>query len=944
MKTWCKVVIVCLGLLLSLSAAPAHAALPAGDTGKIKAALEKIPAPFDTLKSDDFTLDGKSYATTVTLLGQQVTVYLYFQDSKPVVAAVFPLELSTKQLVGDFMPGIALANPVLFWKKEPGTLTQKDMPTGLKKSLVAIGMQSDLAANQLNVYGKLKSGLPVVLPPDIFAGIAVDRGKKSYTVTVSINKEWKKPFELADTIMQGGTVVVTKEGGKVEATEAWGTVKVKNKPFTVYYRQEGPLESLGFDAAKLSLDDFFLLLNVVEHTLGLPTIPSTGLPLQMVTLENPAYQTYKNASAPLNFDTMLFKGTQTGSKVGEVITHAKGKLFGQGVAQINLKASGEGVTGDAAVNLAVGPLQAGSAMFYLHVSKDLKDHPKMGLSVKKSIFGDIDLAASSDGLKLDVPAACPLRPIGLTATISDLSLKDFPVKPQLADCYSEEITKVFNGTVEIASEAGEVVAKEAVATAKALGNDAEQAYKKLHVERVEALGKALIRHATAKDAVKVANYALSSAESTVSSLVSDIKKLDKEIENLGKEIGKLLKSAWDYLTGQKKSKKQAEKKKKEEERRKKQVAHASAQHKVAQAKAALTKAKAQPTEIPGPNLDEQVMTKDHAMLGELAQQDVQEQVAEYAATELVSKLKDANGRKQMLKAVDLEAFKADHAAGLQDAFPTLSSLYTKQKDGTVPMEQLLHHAKNDLLERAVRQDIEEKNKALLVDTVAVLPTMAFDLPIHLVFGEGSAARCLEAPARFNELIPTSQIKLAACNSSSRQVFTFTAGGKLKAGSSCLVMTKGGFPAKDGVLLNKDCAQPIRDIRGGWSVASKAENFFIDPIGGIFSTYFPNYDGSTTVTYITAARDGELGFSRDPKKPFEPRNFWRRSTATNDDSQWHIVPADKALKATSAQAFKNLLGKKMTDARRTALKERPTITNLAPLQLDESLGGGMVPKR
>ena len=931
------VVVACLVLMLGLSVTPAQSALTAADTAKIKGALDKIPAPFDSLKPDDFTLDGKSYTTTVTLFGQQVTMYLYFQNSKPVVAAVFPLELSTKRLIGDFMPDIGLANPVLVWKKEPGSLTQKDMPAGLKKSLLAIGMRSDLAANQLNIYAKLKSGLPVVLPPDLFTGIAVDREKKSYTVSVSINKEWRKPFELADTTMSGGTVLVTREGGKLENVEAWGTVQVKNKPFTLYYKQEGPLESLGFDAPKLALDDFFLLLNVAGHTLGLPTFPSAGLPLQMVTLENPVYQVYKDASAPLKFDTMLFKGTQTGAKVGEVITHARGKVFGQAVAQINLNASGEAVTGDAAVNLAVGPLQAGAATFYLHVSKDIKDTPKMGVSMKKSIFGDVDLAASTGGLKLDLPAACPLRPIGLSATISDLSLKDFPIKPELADCYSEEITKVFNGTVEVASEAGEAVAKGAVTAAKALGSEAEQAYKKLHVERVEALGKALIRHATAKDAVNVASHALSSAESTARSLVTEIGKLDDEIAKLGKEIGKLLKSAWDFVTGKTKSKKQAEKKKKQEERRKKQVAHASAVHKAAVAKAALAKAKAQPTEIPGPNLDTEVMAKDHAMLGELAQQDVQEQVAEYAATELISKLKDASKRKQMLKSVDLEAFKADHAAALSESFPTLSSLYTKQKDGTVPMEQLLHHARNDLLERAVLLDIEEKTKEIHRDTVTALPTMAFDLPINLVFGEGNAARCLEAPARPNEVIPTTRIKLAACNNSPRQVFTFTAGGKLMSGSSCLVVVKDGGFRGDGLLLNKDCVQPLRGMMGFGT--KKAENFFIDPIGGIFSTYFPNYDGSTTVTYITATSDGELGFSRDPRKPFEPRNFWKRSVVASDDSQWHVVPADKAVKAKAEQAFKNLLGKKLTDARRTALKERRPITNLVPLQLDESLDGG-----
>jgi len=87
--------VACLALLLGLSVTPAQSALSAADMGKIKGALDKIPAPLDTLKPDDFTLDGKSYTTTVTLLNQAVTIYIYFQDSKPVVAAVFPLEPSS---------------------------------------------------------------------------------------------------------------------------------------------------------------------------------------------------------------------------------------------------------------------------------------------------------------------------------------------------------------------------------------------------------------------------------------------------------------------------------------------------------------------------------------------------------------------------------------------------------------------------------------------------------------------------------------------------------------------------------------------------------------------------------------------------------------------------------------------------------------------------------
>ncbi|MBU2618710.1 MAG: hypothetical protein KKE83_03395 [Proteobacteria bacterium] len=131
------------------------------------------------------------------------------------------------------------------------------------------------------------------------------------------------------------------------------------------------------------------------------------------------------------------------------------------------------------MNAKLGPLNACSANFYL--TANLTSVPKMGLKVKSGVLGDLDLAASGNGLKLNVPADCPLRFIGFTANITDLSLTDFPITPEFNDCYGKEIMGVINGTVAIASDVCETVANEAAETAKNLGEEAQKTYLALHV-------------------------------------------------------------------------------------------------------------------------------------------------------------------------------------------------------------------------------------------------------------------------------------------------------------------------------------------------------------------------------------------------------------------------------------------------------------------------------
>ncbi|MBU4408565.1 MAG: hypothetical protein KJ772_07685 [Proteobacteria bacterium] len=486
------------------------------------------------------------------------------------------------------------------------------------------------------------------------------------------------------------------------------------------------------------------------------------------------------------------------------------------------------------------------------------------------------------------------------------------------------------------------MAKEAVATANFLGDEAKKGYESLQVERIGVMGKALVNHARAKDAVKVAEFSYSNAKYAVTSLVNEIGKLDNTINSLAKDLSSLMKSAWNFVTGKVKAKKK-EKAAAQSTRDKKRAAHALAVHKEAQAKAALEKAKSAPTEIPGPNLDEEVVKTDREMVGALTQQQVQPLVAEYAANELPNKLRSKDERQRMMQAVDIEEFKAQQAEAITTAYPTLSALYTKQQDGKMPMEQLLGNAKRELVEKAVARDIDTKTNELLQDVVATLPTMAFDVPVKVVYGAGTSARCLEAPARSSNASSARDSKLAVCNDSPRQIFRFTAGGGLMAeGGQPIFFIKGRgdyylykYDSKADYLL-RDAMQRV-----GFFDAKVAKNIFFDPIGGIFSTYFPRIDGSSEVVFLSASQDGVLEFVNDPH-PQDAAQWWNRHSGRQpqNPAQWHLEPADKAMKSKQAASVQKVLNTMKPGALKSSLMESRPTTNLAPLQLDSSVGGNL----
>lgn len=468
-------------------------ALPQPANG-VEGVLKDLPLPFDTLKSGHFSQimqHRKAYKASITVLGQTATAFVYSPNgnNEYIIAVALPDQLTADKLFGvGSALDVGLNKPVLFWLKKGGTIETAKMPAELKTRVDEMGMPGHVIAESgLNLFGKVASGFvagllkpaPVNLDPNnLFAGVARAKvkDKSVFKVTLSIGSGtvWQNPFGLADTIIKGATVIISSPTPGVKNVETWGTANLKSKKdFTIYVKREdaGASQSLGFDTKDASLDDFLMIVNVAANTLKLPSVPVPGkLPLNMVTLENPVYMAYTDASSIPNFDTMMFKGTQKATGIGELITNTKGKVFKQPVAELKLKASKSGVDGAAAVGVKLGQLDAASAQFYLNIGLPPVT-PGMGIKAS-SLLGALDLQANQSGLSLNVPPKCPIQPLGVTATLDDLSLSHFPLKFHVKDCATQVVKEGVKVVVEggkLVAEGGKKVGNSVVDTGKKAG-------------------------------------------------------------------------------------------------------------------------------------------------------------------------------------------------------------------------------------------------------------------------------------------------------------------------------------------------------------------------------------------------------------------------------------------------------------------------------------------
>lgn len=940
--------------LLGLTATPSLAGLAPDEAQALKLALPDIPPPLNGIapKAEEFV--NSVYMREGTLFNQKVTLFIYFQRRGmapvPVIAVTGIPSLTARELFGDIAPDVGLNKPVLFWTKGDGsffnlkgdgTLYKQSMPAQLRNYVEKNLWMPDavLTASGFNLYGKLASGfvgefmnsVTTVNLNDFIVGIAkikekVDtKGEKSkdeqkpasgHAVSLSLasGKRWNNPFGLANTEISGGTVRITSAGTN-RSLEAWGIAGIGNekKPFTFYVKNEylGKIptsQSLGFDVSSASLQDFFMLLGVAGSTLGLPAILlPPQLPLTMVMLKNPVYEAPKDPSSPLDFDKMMFKGTRKAEGAGELITHAQGSVFGQSVAAIDLNAAKTGVTGAAAVGATLGPLNLSSAKFYLDVGLKVEPPPSMGLKATSAIFGDIDLKANTAGLQLKVPAQCPLRPVGFSAALNNLALTDFPIQPELKDCFSEEIGKFVDGATDVGSDAVDTasqVALDVADTAMSLGNEAVQAANTLQAQRIVAWGPALVSHAaeikSAKDAVGAAEKAFNDAEKKIKQLGDDIRSLGNEIDSLTNKIENLLRQAWGFVTGEV-NKLKRDKSKKQAKRDTKRTELADAEKRKKDAQTAVDNAKtAALAEIPGPNVAGDVARLSEEWRGMETQIQVQAQIGRYAAG-IAEDVKNPAKRREILATLSKEEFVNQRKASLATEFATLAHALTPQ-DGKLPLDSYLANAKRAMLTAAVSKQIEDETENALKETVTNLPTMAFDMPVSVEYSHTESNTnykfCLESWANNAGIwlaTTCNPKKLAPYN----QVFRFTAGGKIEMETDrtkCMAM-KSALPS----VVPCDTA----------------ERFFFDPIDGMIR-YLPGNSDKPSC----------LMLSRQSSGLFVSPAACPESGTTDAVGPWRLAPVSAppqvrtaVLKSTGRAMATGQ--KRPSDARRT---------NLAPLHL------------
>jgi hypothetical protein len=945
-------------LMLALAVwltAPVAKAAPVDDF------LNKAPAPFKELAgssfSDVLTPPSGPWSATTSLFGMPATtVYLYWVQgsSTPVVAIPLPFSLTADKLfhVGAGLD-IGVSNPILFWVPEGvSDLVKQKMPGAVPNRVSALGLTDTVQVTDgFNLFGRVASGsfldsllTPLNLrPANLTAGIA--RGKDGvYITSLLVTSPWYRPFGLADTSITAATVRVTKDKTS-KTVEAWGTASVKTKPYTVYLQRDdtGQSQTLGFDTKTASLEDFFVIAGVVSTTLHLPAIPwPNQLPLNRVTISNPKYDAQHDPRTRPDFTRMMFQGSMDKGQAGELNLNAAASAFGWTMAEGKINASPAGVVGDVALakNGKIGPIEVPSASFYLKVNPN---EQAMGIKAHTLILGDLDLKADVHGLKLVAPPSCPLRPVGFTAVVSDMS-SDFPITPTFDDCFSKALEDLAHGVEGAYKETEHFVsdlANDSAATAEQLGRGAVSAVQSLHLERAAAWPVAIVAHAveirSAQDVARAAGNAVHAAQSTVSTLADKIYHLDDTISGLAKDIENLLGKLWGAITGDVKKKK-AEKAKKVSERDHARAQKAAAEARLAKARRNQANKDDDMAGIPGPYITGKVAELEDQLLGTSAQAQVQPRLAE-ALRDLPSQLKNAAVRKEILGAIDLKQVAASREASLAGDRLKVSDLYQGGKDKG---QEWLADAKKSLIAEAVGIHIGRTTESLLREAVGALPTMTHDEFVRVVAAGPGPRLCMEAVEGKDRIglvvagdphSAGNSFSLKACKSDPNKVFKPQKFMFMENG----VVSMGREPPK----LFPRCFFADRsegaELRWVTSLCKDSpQRFFYDPIDG-FIRYQPDPTPRSPKEALERARD-PAGFMKEVPLHCVQRKDGRviggpcpAPGAYADDAKWVLMTPAEALAPTVAR----VATRNSTMASKSGLlsaKPQDHRTNLAPLEL------------
>ncbi|MDZ4253368.1 MAG: hypothetical protein U1A72_12445, partial [Sulfuritalea sp.] len=898
-------------------------------------------------------------SATASLFNQSATIYLYWPDKKDLnkapIVIVPLLELNAKAVFDSILKvpselDVGLKSPILFWLPERfgvADLERAKMPDKVPdRAGRDTGLPETVRMNPgLNLFGRVASGFLGDLlktvnldANNLTAGLATGKDAKGaavYVVGLTMASEWKKPFGLDQTSITGATVRVIKEKVSQSKTiETWGTVRIKAKDYTAYLQRSGLSETLAFDTKDASLKQFFDIADVVSSTLGLPKVPfPSELPVDKVTLRNDRYVSKLDPASPPKFDNMMFMGSKgVSSDDPKLYINSSAYVYGWQAGKGYVKASKLGVDGDFAMNLPkIGPIGASSGKFYLKVVTSglgkFSTSPAMGIKLTAPLFGDMDLKASSSGLKLVAAPSCPLRPFGFTADVTDLTKADFPITPMLGDCFGKALDDLVDGAEDAYKEAEPFVvdaAGESADTAKDLYKDAAAIVDENAIKRAAAWTTTIGEFQATKDAARAADDAYKAAKDTIVALGNTVESAGKEIVKLTSKIEGLLEKVWGAISGELKTAKKDRSNaiSRRDDARTQQPA---AEARVKQAKDILEKKTQEAAQLASPYVAKSLADSGEPLLGALTQTRVQDGIVKSMGNLRDDLAKNASSRKAFFEKagtadnpLDKRLDNARRAS--EDQFKTYRNLSDLVKaGGDHASSEMLSGAKKKLISEAISAKLSAETEQLLEKEVSALPTMNNAKWVSIV-SRDDVQRCLTL-GPFAPQASKHDWSWTTCSGGIDQQFMFQASGVVLArtefsnevGRQCLYLWVDGpwyaLPPADKTCV----AQSLAD-------KGSAALLFFDPIDGLIRLspnptmglqYACVYTGAST-----RGREYALGLGQCPR--------WAEQAP---GARFDLIDPGEGLKPKTVPAIRTVAAGGPT---------HPTAsyssTNLAPLKL------------
>lgn len=817
----------------------------------------------------------------IDVFGVKASVYIYSAStfSKPVMAILLPtISLGTiaPPLKGTPLD-VTLESPVVFVAISEGYLEGK-APAQVADRANTLGLPSRLKIDGgFNIFGKvagreddalhqvlkianLKAGLvagysspsrKVQLNPD-------DAKKVKYqyrvvTLTLPAGTNWESPFHMKGVSVSGALIRLKRpkiEGvGKPSFQIIGGASIGKRGGYHLFaerfFDEKNPasqpmLIAINPDKA-VTMGDFLDISRTMREVLGLPGLPDViALPLDSITLENPFGSTlaFPEEGAPPDFNKVMFAGASPmvpipGRRLpGPLLTaNARARIFGYQASDLKLNFDVTGINATAKANLPkIGPLELGNVEFDTAIKLGTAPHMHLKGS---SVLGDVTVAASSSGLKYEIPPKCPLAPIGLGVEVTGFDpTKNFKIETPTKNCLEDAYEAIEKGGEEVIKVVGDV-ADGAIGTANQAGKTAEETFNTLGGQRALAWGKAIDNKVGPTAAYNAADKAWGALDTRIKDLARSIEDATRWIED---QLGKLVGYFADAVGLNKVKEKKRSRANDIDEHDAKLTEQAAAAARRAQAEEAMKKA----ANLPVPYHDENVRKLQEQQLGQMVVMAQQKQIAAKAGR-LKEELKTEAKRKELL--VKTVGNRTEQVAAYKNKLDEAANAFKSSGK----LEQPSVPSAGAMLAIAIEKQLDETQVEALNKTVPELPTIAFGK--RVLIQDVSNNLCMKRENIGGESV----ITLRQCDGGTEQIFSLADTGLISIPDS-----KGTVR---GSPTGGHCLYGARNS----AVSSDVDNIHIKPYDSADRCLKPQGDHDKAT--VTPDNCGGNGFRYTPSREF-----------------------------------------------------------------------------